>query len=115
MEAPSGKLETLSQKQARFTESLAVLVLVAKELGYTVTYGEVYRSPEEAKRQGFPNSLHVDRLAADINLFRDGRYLDTTEAHRPLGELWERFGKDYRWGGRFNDGNHYSIEHNGRK
>ena len=30
-----------------------------------------------------------------------------------LGEYWESIGGS--WGGRFNDGNHYSLEHNGVK
>jgi hypothetical protein len=39
--------------------------------------------------------------------------LESTEAHTPLGEQWEKMGGT--WGGRFNDGNHYSLEHEGKK
>lgn len=113
-------IELLSAKQARFARSVALLILMANELGYAVTFGEAYRSAPEAERlaaggRGIANSLHCDRLAVDLNLFKDGKYLSDTESHRPLGELWESFGPDYRWGGRFGDGNHYSIEHQGRK
>lgn len=97
---------------------VTLLIIEAEERGYEVTLGEAYRSPEEAKRLKFKNSLHTQRLAIDINLFKNGRYLDTTEAHRPLGEWWEEqryYGVKPAWGGRFGDGNHYSVEHNGRK
>jgi hypothetical protein len=59
------------------------------------------------------NSLHKDRLAIDLNLFKNQDYLKSTEDYLPLGEYWESIGG--AWGGRFNDGNHFSLEHNGRK
>jgi len=41
--------------------------------------------------------------------------LGDTEAHRELGEWWEKQHPQARWGGRFKDGNHYSFEHEGVK
>jgi hypothetical protein len=61
---------------------------------------------------GSRTSLHCDRLAIDINLFINGELQKQTEAYRPLGEEWERLGGT--WGGRFNDGGHFSIAHEGR-
>ena len=58
-------------------------------------------------------SNHKVRLALDLNLFKDGRYLSATSDHEPLGEYWESIGG--AWGGRFDDGNHYSLEHEGHK
>ena len=49
----------------------------------------------------------------NLNLFVDGVWLQSTEAHRELGEWWESVGGS--WGGRFGDGNHYSLAHEGRK
>jgi len=57
----------------------------------------------------------VERLAVDLNLFRGGKWLDKSEDHKQLGDYWESLAPDARWGGRFGDGNHYSIEHGGRK
>ena len=56
-----------------------------------------------------PASFHYNRLAADLNLFRDGKYLTRTEDHRPLGERWIELGGS--WGGDFKnpDGNHYQL------
>lgn len=123
---------TLGQKQRAFTRCVGLLLAQCYRLGYEATLGDAYRDPrlhgvtgEPAKGPtpyGSPFSLHKLRLAIDLNLFRDGRYLRATEAHRELGEYWERLGEreglPLRWGGRFKpapDGNHYSLEHQGHQ
>jgi hypothetical protein len=114
---------TLRQKQSIFVNLIAFLIIHAKTLGYELTFGEAWRSKEEAERlaklgKGIKNSLHVDRLAIDLNLFKNGKFLTKTEDHKKLGEFWESLStKEYTcyWGGRFGDGNHYSIGHQGRK
>ena len=110
---------TLSQKQQRFTVMVGKLIAWAESRGYGLTFGEAYRSPEQAKANaqkgsGIANSLHCSRLAVDFNLFINGVYQERTEAFLPLGEYWESLGG--AWGGRFKtrpDGNHFSLEHNG--
>lgn len=109
---------TLGQKQRKFTRMVADLIVWAYDQGYELTLGEAWRTPEQAalnakSGKGIVNSLHGDRLALDLNLFKNGVFLTTTEDHRQLGEFWESIGGT--WGGRFNDGNHYSLEHEGRK
>jgi hypothetical protein len=111
---------TLREKQSLHVRLVAKLIEFAIANGYDLTWGEAWRTPEQAalnakKGVGIRNSLHGDRLAVDLNLFRDGRFLTATEDHRPLGEYWESLHPLARWGGRFKDGNHYSIEHEGRK
>jgi hypothetical protein len=111
---------TLREKQSLHVRLVAKLIEFATANGYDLTWGEAWRTPEQAalnakKGVGIRNSLHGDRLAVDLNLFRDGRFLTATEDHRPLGEYWESLHPLARWGGRFKDGNHYSIEHEGRK
>ena len=51
------------------------------------------------------------RLAVDFNLFKDGKFLQSTDDHKELGEFWEALGGT--WGGRFDDGNHYSLKYRG--
>lgn len=109
---------TLSEKQALFTVMIAKLIFWADEHGYRLTFGEAYRTPEQAadnakSGKGIKNSLHTQRLAVDFNLFKNGVWLTKSTDHQPLGEYWESIGG--AWGGRFNDGNHYSLEHNGVK
>jgi len=111
---------TLREKQSLFVLLVGDLIAFAAEEGYDLTFGEAYRSPEEAARlaalgKGIRNSLHTVRLAIDFNLFKDGTYLTSSDAYRPLGEWWETHHPLCRWGGRFNDGNHFSLEHEGRK
>lgn len=110
---------TLGQKQRKFTRMVADLIVFAYEQGYELTFGDAFRDPRvhgavgEKKSYSSANSLHKERLAIDLNLFKDGRFLTQSEDHRPLGEYWESLGGS--WGGRFEDGNHYSLEHGGRK
>jgi hypothetical protein len=98
---------------------IASLIEWAYENGYELTFGDAYRDPRvfgtvgEAKGYGRPSSLHKQRLAVDLNLFLNGKYLTKTSDHEPLGLFWESIGGS--WGGRFNDGNHYSLEHGGLK
>lgn len=108
----------LSEKQALFTIMIAQLIYWADEHGYRLTFGEAYRTPEQAEinaknGKGIKNSLHTQRLAVDFNLFINGEYRGDTPSYKPLGEFWESIGGT--WGGRFNDGNHFSLEHNGVK
>lgn len=110
---------TLGQKQRKFTFMVSKLIQFAYENGYELTFGDAYRDPRvhgevgNKKSYSSANSLHKSRLAVDFNLFKEGKFLTSTEDHRILGEYWESIGGS--WGGRFNDGNHYSLEHNGRK
>ena len=110
----------LGEKQELFSQLLAQLILFAYANGYKIRMGQVERSKEEAARNakkgiGIANSLHTQRLAADLYLFKDGKYLTKTEAYRPLGEFWQSLHPLCCWGGLFNDGNHFSITHGGRK
>jgi hypothetical protein len=110
----------VSRLQEEFAQSVARLIKKASELGYGVTLGEAWRTPEQAalnaqKGSGISNSLHTERLAIDLNLFKDGVYITDETGHRELGEWWEKLGQRYRWGGRFRrpDPNHYSLSPDG--
>jgi hypothetical protein len=103
----------LGEKQRLFTKLVGELIDYAYSEGYELTFGDAYRSPKV--EYGHPNSLHRSRLAIDLNLFKEGEYLTRTEDHAPLGRFWESLHPLCRWGGRFDDGNHYSITHGGMK
>lgn len=110
---------TLFETQVKFASLIPLLISKAFELGFQVTLGDAYRDPrvhgEFGVKQGYghPKSNHKRRLALDLNLFKNGKYLTTTEDHQPLGEYWESLGGT--WGGRFKDSNHYSWEYEGIK
>lgn len=111
---------TLLQKQMKFAALVPRLIDRAIEMGYQVTVGDAFRDPRVHGHigvkmgYGHRNSCHKLKLAIDLNLYKDGKYLDKTEDHRPLGEWWEKECGG-TWGGRFEDGNHYSLEHNGMR
>ena len=87
---------------------VADLIVFAYDSGYELTFGDAYAKTGHRKE-----SLHYIRLAIDLNLFRNGAYLTSTADHLPLGLYWESIGGS--WGGRFNDGNHYSLAHEGKR
>jgi len=63
---------------------------------------------------GSTRSVHLEGLAADILLFDlAGNYLDKTSDHEPFGLWWEKQHELCHWGGRFNDGGHYSVTPDG--
>lgn len=105
---------TLRQRQELFARLLSGLIWKATfSSDSAVTLGEAWRHPKA--EHGHPRSLHKLRLAIDLNLFKNGKYLTKTSDHEPLGEWWERQHELCRWGGRFGDGNHYSITYRGMK
>lgn len=110
---------TLRETQVKFAKMIPSLIEKAFELGYEVTLGDAYRDPRlfgevgVDRGYGHPKSCHKMRLAIDLNLFKDGKFLTDTKGHEPLGLWWESIGGT--WGGRFNDANHYSLEYNGMK
>lgn len=112
---------SLREMQSKFARLVPRLIDKAHELGFEITFGDLYRDPRlfgqigEKKGYGHPKSCHKLRLALDLNLFKDGVFLSDTESHRALGEWWEAQDPDCRWGGRFHDGNHYSLEYKGMK
>jgi hypothetical protein len=99
--------ESLRQKQSRFALLASQLIQHAYELGYEVTLGHAGRCQDCPT--GSEVSLHKKRLAIDLNLFKDGVWLQKTSDHFRLGKYWESLDIDCRWGGKWNDGNHYEI------
>ena len=108
-------MSRLGDAQKRFTRYIPRLLDEIHEQGYEVTVGDAYRDGRlfgvmgQAKGYGAPSSNHKQRLAIDLNLFKDGEYLTSSDDHRQFGAFWESLADECRWGGRFNDGNHYEV------
>lgn len=98
----------LAAKQRKFVADVGSLIVYAYSQGYELSFGDAYR--DGRCWYGHTHSLHKLRLAVDLNLFKNGVYLTDTADHKVLGEFWESLGN--QWGGRFGDGNHYSVKHN---
>lgn len=113
---------TLAEKQQKFVYLVAKLVTWSYEQGYRLTFGEAYRTQEQAAfnalhGSGIRNSLHNIRLAIDLNLFITSKYRSDSESYRVLGNYWKSLDPDCAWGGDFSkpDGNHFSLAHDGIK
>jgi len=100
----------LIREQASFLIHLRELIGKAVELGFVVTGGELYRTPEQQAlhikngRSKTMDSQHLKRLAVDLNFFRelpDGslELVYDADVLRPLGEYWEGLDGANRWGG----------------
>lgn len=64
---------------------------------------------------GIVHSVHRLRLAVDLNLFKDGKYLDDTADYLPFGTWWKAQNPEARWGGDWGDADHFSFEYQGVK
>ena len=92
--------------QSEFLLAVADLVKYGQSLGYKLTGGDLWAKDGHSK-----DSQHYKRLAIDLNLFIDGKYMTTTKSHAQLGEWWVNNHPRARWGGNFTraDGNHYEF------
>lgn len=122
----------LSEKRALFTRLLAELIVWAHQNHMMVALDEVKRSQAAANAnaasgKGISNSLHLIPLAADLILYKDDPttpdiieydYKSDSASYKKLGDKWKSMHPLCRWGGDFTkpvDGNHFSLEHEGRK
>ena len=110
----------LGAKQELFADLISEHIQWLYGREYSVRIGDVYA--HDGHR---PNSNHYVKLAADLNLFMDGEYLMNTSDHLESGLKWETRHELCRWGGNWDkddhpgepgedDGNHYSLIHEGR-
>lgn len=139
----------LSDKQRLFAHLFSAFLPALHRVGYQVTFGEFFRSDEQAqinalgetgRRQlvayimnvprfeplakaianntgnGIALTLHNDKLAADLNLWKDGK-LCTSGEYIEAGRLWKSLHPDCVWGGDFKnpDVYHFSLTYEGRK
>jgi hypothetical protein len=129
----------LGQKQELFGALLPRLLDEVKRQGYAVRPKELLRTELQAewnathcvycrgsanshdhlehrfKPFGIRQSVHTLGLAIDLVLALDGHVLWNEEAYSGLGTWWEAQHELCRWGGRFNDPGHFSLEHENRR
>lgn len=103
---------TLGQHQQLFARDLVKLLTKAFELGYEVRMGEVQRTPEQQElyvktgRSKTMKSQHLNKTAADLHFFKDGKLCYPKE----LGDYWESLNPLNQWGGnwkKFKDAPHF--------
>lgn len=110
---------TLHEKQALFTQNVAYLIGFIYSAGESATFGDAYRSPEQAaiyasQGKGIVDSLHNKRLAIDLNLFdQKGNYVTDKQSYAAYGTYWKSLHPLNRWGGDFIhlvDSNHFEMQ-----
>jgi hypothetical protein len=103
----------LRLNQSVFARNVGRIIEWCYRTGYEVTLGEAWRPQwvaEEYHNQGkgIRNSLHCERLALDINLFKDGNLAGEAD-HKRLGEAWKQLHTSNRSGSDFKDFGHLSM------
>ena len=118
---------SLVKEQWEFMKDVRKLLEYIEQQGWIVTGGELWRPPFTQEyyvkigRSKTMNSMHLKRLAIDLNFFKpiteeeakeiksgvvkvDGKYYVLTwkvEDIEPFGRYWESLNPKNRWGGHF--------------
>jgi hypothetical protein len=85
---------TLRQKQSAFVHDIHTLLTWLFMNGYEITFGEAERTKEQQQiyvNKGLAktmNSLHIKKLAIDLNIFQDGKLLSTKEEFEHVSLYW---------------------------
>jgi hypothetical protein len=119
---PDTDPRTLHQRQVLHVRLTSALIAWAQSQGYALTWGETYRLPAQAAANaasgaGILNSLHLQRLAVDFQLFdAQGNYLTDASAYQPLADYWLTLDLLCCAGYYFHsvDADHFAISYQGR-
>ncbi len=99
---------SLVAEQAQFLKHICFLLAKAEALGFVVTAGEAFRTPEQQAiyvqtgRSKTMQSNHLRRCAMDFNFFKDGVLVWDKRVLQPLGDFWETLDPKNSWGGNWN-------------
>lgn len=98
---------SLVAEQAAFLLDACKLIDYATSVGFQVTGGELFRTPDQQQiyvktgRSKTLQSNHLRRLAIDLNFVRGGQLCYDKALLEPLGQFWESLHPKNRWGGHF--------------
>jgi hypothetical protein len=96
---------SLVNEQDAFLDDVAKLLVKIKELGFQRSAGEMFRTVEQQEiyvktgRSQTKNSMHLKRLAIDLNFFKNGKLIYDVATLKPIGDYWESLSPRNRWGG----------------
>jgi len=108
---------SLRTKQVMFLKNVAKLIEYGNSLpGYELTGGELLRTPEQQAiyiAKGLTKtkySKHQDKLAIDLNVFVNGKYMTDKETFKPLADYWKKLHPENTSGYYWNwDFNHFQM------
>jgi peptidoglycan L-alanyl-D-glutamate endopeptidase CwlK len=96
---------SLVREQAKFLLDVTKLINMATSAGFTLTGGELWRTPEQQAiyvktgRSKTMASNHLRRCAIDLNFFKDGKLTYDRATLQPIGDFWESLDPKNSWGG----------------
>jgi hypothetical protein len=100
-------MSSLVKEQAAFLLDVCKLIQWCTQQGWVVTGGELLRPIEMQRiyvktgRSKTLASKHLDKLAIDLNFFKDDEFICSIEGLAPIGKYWESLDPKNRWGGNF--------------
>lgn len=98
-------MSNLVDTQAAFLLNVCSLVAHATAIGFDVTGGELWRTQEQQAvyrktgKSKTDNSMHLQRLAIDLNFFMHGVWIQDKKQLQEFGDFWESMNPKNRWGG----------------
>lgn len=99
---------SLVGEQALFLLDACTLIQWCTEQGWVVTGGELLRPVEmqeiyvKSGRSKTMDSKHIQKLAIDLNFFKDGAYVCDKPSLQKTGDYWESLNPKNSWGGNWN-------------
>lgn len=96
------------KEQFAFLQDVMKLLAYAISLGFTITFGEALRTPEQqaiyvkSGRSHTMDSFHLKKRAIDLNFFLAGRLCYDKAKLQAVGDFWESLNPKNSWGGNWN-------------
>lgn len=96
---------SLISDQNLFLRDVAKLIQEIQRLGFEVSAGELWRTPEQQAiylkegKSKTSNSYHLKRLAIDLNFFKNDVVVEDHASLDPIGKYWESLDPKNKWGG----------------
>lgn len=95
----------LVEAQWAFLKDVASLIAFIESEGDMASGGELERTLYQQKeyirtgRSKTLNSLHLSKLAIDLAIFHNGKWLQDRDSLKKYGAFWEGLNPDNEWGG----------------
>jgi hypothetical protein len=117
---PDHDPRTLGERQRLHVKLTALLIEKIYASGFECSWGETYRVPAQAAANaasgaGIVNSLHIQRLAVDLQLFKSGGYDTDVSDYKQFADYWLTLDPLCAAGYYFHtvDADHFSITYHG--
>ena len=106
---------SLRMEQSAFAKDTVKLYVFIENNGAEFTYGEAQRTIDQQEiyvksgKSKTMKSYHLQKLAVDLNIFKDGIWFQKKDELQVYGDFWESLNPLNQWGGNwsFYDAPHF--------